>query len=303
MDKRNTGSEKLWQGKQIYPSAIWHGDGFNGRIHSVFHKVVNMLTENGMLVALIQEDCEPFPATMVLDKNTNFASWHLKEGQPVCYRDMFLIIGNENKICVDFQHALPSKKLVIPKKCQAVSGKMLSSICHLTKVYGNKSSLFDAVFEGKQSDELGELFRCRVQKIVQCSEKWSAYSVHKMYQAICDITGLGVGLTPSGDDFLNGFFLSAYYLRAKWREAFPFADYIRQAEKDTGAVSIAMLKNAWNGEARYSLVDLFTALEKDDWQKGKKAVHGVLAYGSTSGTDTMCGVLAGLAAGFEGRFL
>ena len=68
-------------------------------------------------------------------------------------------------------------------------------------------------------------------------------------------------------------------------------------------VSIAMLKNAWNGEARYSLVDLFTALEKDDWQKGKKAVHGVLAYGSTSGTDTMCGVLAGLAAGFEGRFL
>lgn len=286
---------KQWKGTQIYLSEAWSGEAFTGTIHSVFHKVVNMLTEQGTLLALIQKDYEPFPGAMVLGEVVDFSLWHLKEGQVVCYQDKCLAIGHEDKICATFQNAVPKSGLVLPKSQKAVSEKMVSSMCHLTKVYGEKSSLYDAVSAREPLDELGKIFQAEVQEIVQQNRQQEEMAdVHKMYQSIDRITGLGIGLTPSGDDFLNGFFLSSYYLQKAWRENFPFTEYIKRAEKNTGAVSAAMLKNAWHGRARQSLVDLFTALEEENWQKGKQAVHKVLAYGSTSGTDTMCGVLAGL---------
>lgn len=58
-----------------------------------------------------------------------------------------------------------------------------------------------------------------------------------------------------------------------------------------------MLENAWRGLVRRSLWQLFDAMAQGDWEVQKRAVHNVIRYGSTSGTDMMCGVLFGLSGG------
>lgn len=104
--------------------------------------------------------------------------------------------------------------------------------------------------------------------------------------------GVGIGLTPSGDDFLVGVML-ALWLAMKDPE--PYIDsLIAGATGRTGQLSMALLKSAARGEAGQAWHHLVEALIRSDSSMLESSVHSLMSAGHTSGTDALFGFVVTL---------
>jgi uncharacterized protein DUF2877 len=114
------------------------------------------------------------------------------------------------------------------------------------------------------------------------------------------LVGLGPGLTPSGDDVLVGIEAA---LRALARPSAGFlALALGDVEGRTTALAATLLCHAAAGEFAERLHSLLAALLGSDDEVIPAAIDRAVAWGATSGTDCLLGVLIGLdvSAGVRG---
>ena len=115
---------------------------------------------------------------------------------------------------------------------------------------------------------------------------------------ITDLIGLGIGLTPSGDDFLCGVLAGLTLLGLRDSQDFRHlsAEISRNLAK-TNAISAAFLRCAMNGQFSEALVTLGSV----SFSQSLQMFHDI---GHSSGADTLCGLyfaLCGLYFAF-GKF-
>ena len=99
--------------------------------------------------------------------------------------------------------------------------------------------------------------------------------------------GLGVGLTPSGDDFITGL-LSVFYCYGLKSSSIKkmFAQFkTSNLEKKTTIVSYFMLKNTLESNVNEALYNYLT---------NGSSLEEIVKIGSTSGTDMLVGICVGL---------
>ena len=119
-------------------------------------------------------------------------------------------------------------------------------------------------------------------------------------EAAARLVGLGPGLTPSGDDVLVGIEAALHAL------ARPSAGFLALAmggvEERTTALAATLLRHAGAGEFAERLHVLLAALLGSDDEAIPAAIDRAVAWGATSGTDCLLGVLIGLdvSAGVRG---
>jgi hypothetical protein len=106
------------------------------------------------------------------------------------------------------------------------------------------------------------------------------------------LVGLGPGLTPSGDDALIGLAAALHALRHSARGFLHEA--IGDAHVRTTAVAATLLRHAAAGEFSERVQRLLAALLGDDDAAVAPAIERAMAWGATSGTDCLVGVLFGL---------
>jgi hypothetical protein len=107
--------------------------------------------------------------------------------------------------------------------------------------------------------------------------------------ASAQLAGLGVGLTPAGDDFLVGIMIWAWlaHPRPEW-----FCELVLKAvAPKTTFLSAAFLKAASRGQCGAPWHDLLEAFEIQHEQRMVAAIRQVVAYGHTSGADALAGFL------------
>lgn len=104
------------------------------------------------------------------------------------------------------------------------------------------------------------------------------------------LAGWGPGLTPSGDDFLAGVMLG-WWANAG-RAEIPGAIYQGAAPR-TNRISRAFLRAARDGLVDERWQALLAALSAGNGRDWKPAARQVLAFGATSGLDTLLGFLQG----------
>jgi hypothetical protein len=106
------------------------------------------------------------------------------------------------------------------------------------------------------------------------------------------LIGLGPGLTPSGDDALVGIEAALHALDA------PAAGFLAPAmsgvEERTTALAATLLRHAAAGEFAERLHTLLAGLLGPDDETIATAIDRAAAWGATSGTDCLLGVLIGL---------
>ena len=106
------------------------------------------------------------------------------------------------------------------------------------------------------------------------------------------IAGLGVGLTPSGDDFILGGIYAAWIIHAP-ETAGPFNHAIANtAAPLTTSLSAAWLESAGRGEAGILWHAFFDALISGQPVHIDQSVKNILAIGETSGADALAGFLS-----------
>jgi hypothetical protein len=107
------------------------------------------------------------------------------------------------------------------------------------------------------------------------------------------LIGLGVGLTPSGDDFLVGLLAGLEATDDPMRERLAAA-IAREASRSTTAISAAMLAHAACGEFSERLHDVVVAMADEAAAGLHRAIDRAMAYGATSGADTLVGLFLAL---------
>lgn len=116
--------------------------------------------------------------------------------------------------------------------------------------------------------------------------------------AAAQLAGCGVGLTPSSDDLLCGYFLTWQILAQKGGERAYLDGLQAMAEKaaeKTNRISGAFLLQSAQGYAAEEVVRFLECLfHGTDEASLKKAVRRVLDIGATSGSDILTGVCLAL---------
>ena len=105
------------------------------------------------------------------------------------------------------------------------------------------------------------------------------------------LAGLGIGLTPAGDDFILGAILATWIVHP-FDVAKVFAEEIANtAAPLTTSLSAAWLKSAGKGEAGILWHEFFDALIAGDAVGIQSQIDKLLSLGETSGADALSGFL------------
>lgn len=118
------------------------------------------------------------------------------------------------------------------------------------------------------------------------------------------LVGFGEGLTPSGDDFLGGFFFSMqlvyhYYPHAVVIPIGIYSNFIHQSQSLTNLISHTILKDHAGGHSVEPLHQFVNGLlQGDSVDELYLHVEKLISLGHSTGWDLLSGFLAGMSATF-----
>ncbi|MES2210465.1 MAG: DUF2877 domain-containing protein [Chloroflexota bacterium] len=271
-------------------------------VHSVFRSVVNLETPGG-LITIGGSSVEPLPHGLRMRGDIDFRAAGLRIGHQVLLDERWIRIP-AGAIAIDLSHAagwsprLPSTDFALARTRWRVRA---------SDVRGLVAAAVRA--RSGSGDGLGDLVHHDGHTSLQSVARLAAPRLQRLAAALRDadpsaagmaaesLVGLGPGLTPSGDDALVGM---AAAVTAMPPPGTLDATYLRRvvdtAPARTTAVSTAFLRHAADGEFAAGLHELMAALIGPDPTGLASTIERSVAFGATSGTDTLVGVLMGLDA-------
>ena len=108
---------------------------------------------------------------------------------------------------------------------------------------------------------------------------------------ITGLLGLGIGLTPSGDDYLAGLcaflFIAGHPMR-KYRQV--FKSVLEREKNKTTLLSVITLREAINQRYRETLYAFIQQIVSGDAGNIQRFIHEIKKIGSSSGCDMLCGM-------------
>lgn len=179
-----------------------------GRINGVFSQAVSIYYPPFSLSLLHKRSGSPF-SVLLSENDLELVRKAVRQDAPVVMGKDGLIIGNE--IVIDFSGAAIRSDYAERKKI-VLSGREINERLCLTRRFLDENAAHNslaAAYLGKEDSHLswqenfaGGIYRnlfSRLRQALHPLDKSEFISV------ISKFMGCGIGLTPSGDDFLNGF--------------------------------------------------------------------------------------------------
>jgi len=278
-----------------------------GTIHSVFRKAAN-ITHDSTILALLSDELPRMPNSVRLRSVvTDKLLPNLQPGMKVCVGNDKLAIPSCN-----FSFHLSDTPLWEPRpdvtayqwhrETVAKHTRLLTQFFAQKQHQGGLAPLIGSLFLG-QSPQETPLSRMAMPKLRLLAQASWRQNIAGIEEAVRGLAGLGPGLTPSGDDVLGGFaaimallspHLSADFLPRKY-----IASTIAAVAKPrTTMLSAVLLEYASRGEVSEQFGTLLLTLSYpiEASETLLDAADRVLAFGASSGGDTLLGMLLGLRA-------
>lgn len=269
---------------------------FEGVVHSVFHRVLNIHIPSGDFLFTIASDTldnAPFTMRVRLGDPVDFCTLaetgiHVTAGKagvrlgetlfaaldrPVLWQPKLLAFPPDRRL-IDFNLQVLQERL-----------RALSTGCGMAGLFSDGSA--NGIFERTLSE--------RANKLLEALDEKDASGID---QAIFGVIGLGPGLTPSGDDFLLGMICCGHVPGAPFAAyADVFSSSVLQHRLRTNDLSYAALLHGANGQMRECIAECINALMYEgDTAALHMAIDRVIQIGSTSGSDICAGIYFGLLA-------
>lgn len=130
-----------------------------------------------------------------------------------------------------------------------------------------------------------------IQILEEVQRAWYFCDHQKVVANLEKLLGLGVGLTPTGDDVLTGI-LASYF--ASHHQLIGLEKLVTITKLKTNMVSEAELSEAFQGRFAQTVQAVFIAIHSENEEMIKKAVNQLRMVGSTSGSDLLAGIIFGL---------
>ena len=276
-----------------------------GTIHSVFKKATYITFEETLL-ALLSDELPRMPNSVRLSSVvTDELLPNLQPGMEVCVGNDTLVIPTRN-----FSLHISATPLWEPRpditvyqwnrETVAQHTRLLAQFLAEKQHKGGLAPLAGSIFLEQPLEEtpLSRMAMPKLRLLVKAS--WRQ-NINGIEEATRGLAGLGPGLTPSGDDVLVGFAavmaLLSTQLGADSISRKHIASTIASVAKPrTTKLSAALLGFASRGELSEQLGTLLLTLNlpAEEFETVLKAADRVLAFGASSGGDTLLGMLLGM---------
>jgi hypothetical protein len=278
-----------------------------GTIHSVFNKALNIALD-GTLLALLSNELPRMPNSVRLPSSvTKELLPNLRPGMEARVGDDRLHIPAHNfSLCLSDTHAWEPRPDLSTcswsRETVAQHTRLLTQFLAEKQHQGGLAPLVGSLFLEQQLQET-PLSRMAMPKLRLLAQASWRQNIAGIEEAVSGLAGLGPGLTPSGDDVLGGFAAIMALLSPQLSvDALPrkyIASIIAAVAKPrTTILSAVLLEYASRGEVAEQLGMLMLTLSYpvEASETMLDAADHVLAFGASSGSDTLLGILLGLRA-------
>ncbi|MDD3401136.1 MAG: DUF2877 domain-containing protein [Eubacteriales bacterium] len=276
---------------------------YRGKVLSVFSKAVNIQTEFGIVSLLTNTDClHPFSCIVGAIRPFNQMNIHtddevLIENEAIKFPKADLAI--DVSLALDMELSLDVMvNLFIPIDLNI----RLRQLQRVIESFAEADDMSPMVLNTK-SNPYCDLVRPRLERL---NERLKEGTVEECCQAAASISGCGIGLTPSSDDLLSGFFAAyAALSQALGRNRAKVIDLTRRmafaAAQHTTDLSGAFLLQSGEGLVSEDVFQLLRCIFSDiSYPTLVAYATQVATYGSTSGTDTLTGIYLAITQHYGG---
>lgn len=275
--------------------ALSQGSERIGTVHSVFDHAVNLELGEDWLAGLIAETKALTPYAVSVRTNDLFAQT-VRAGMAAYFREGILSIP-EAGITLDLSCA---EKVDLSVDSIAL-GDHPEALALLEKRISEALDSVDAeaslapLATGGEGNVYTRFLAPRLERLFS-QVKLGAWD--EATQAAASCAGCGMGLTPSSDDLLCGYFTTLHLLyRANGNTSAKahILTLAQAAASKTNRISASFLLQSGMALANLAVCDLFRSINPEsDSSTSTRAIARVLAIGSTSGADMLTGVTLAL---------
>ncbi len=269
-------------------------DSLKWKVHSRFKHAINLLNETGELMTVLVKGAPNAPSTLLVDlphfEDCNPA---LDVGEDVVFNAGRFCAGeNEFRLTTETEHwhqVFTKGSFSLSERSSAL-GIVFSLLQRKTVI--SQDPVMDYIH-----NQLQRLHR-EIQEAIEGRDS------AQLMRATKAVMGLGLGLTPSGDDLLVGLLLILYCQERDYqREIGLISSVISESREQTHDISWWMLHHASLGFFNEWLLDYAGSLRGDylyeNENSRKSAQHQallkILSIGSLSGSDMLRGIALGLS--------
>lgn len=259
------------------------------RVAQSFRRSINLLTDSGGIVSVTLPEIDPGPFSIVVGAiGPKGLSLQVEYGgfqrQPrVAYDGKQLCIG---QLSVDLSCAKRWNPALDQGQLRTVElNAALGQIYDLLSRYAPKDSLVFEFSIDSLSTAATRMRKAwaRIRQAIELADPEMCKRAGEL------AAGVGIGLTPAGDDFLIGVLL-AMWLRMDNPAA--YMDSLLAGTVDrTGLLSAALLQAAGRGEAGKAWHNLARSMVQRDAEQTLAATKVLLNAGHTSGSDALFGLI------------
>lgn len=209
-------------------------------------------------------------------------------GERVLFHAQGIAVGNDKYI--DFANCRPWQ----PEKISFSDARNWKTIAALiNEEVKNSASLFyyrgDNVFYQEINRQLQNYRLILFQAL-------RAEDIQAVENELIKFMGLGIGLTPTGDDYLAGMSIILFMPgnpACRFRDVFLAA--LEKGKQKTTLLSVITLREAINQRYREVIYRFVSALPGKETALLQQAIRDIQRIGSSSGSDMLCGMADALA--------
>lgn len=258
-----------------------NGEAFSYRLHSRFSHAINWMNVEGEMITFLSAGLPNGPNTLIVDVNC-FDDWHLDESDVLTKSSQGLSLSNTN-MNVIISNDIQLWRTDLPSLSHVNHDAILAIHQFLSLNNGDLQEIEKKIYDQLDSNHQAlcqAIDAKNYAQVIQCTQK---------------NIGLGLGLTPSGDDRLVGFLLGCFIQAPRNMDLLAALQAaIAMSQDRTNDISYAMLKHASAGHFNEWLVDLANVIACDDINALDGAIEKVFSIGSRSGGDMLKGLVLSL---------
>jgi len=233
----------------------------------------------------------PLTASADVPDGMNWASSGVRVDARVSGAGGVLTVGNLFRLDTRFAHQW-SPPLVSNRALVAVSmDAVLSGLRSMAPTDGLAPLLFRGAETGSMSPVLNTALPAYRQMSDWVRQVTAGVDVPPPEESVCELLGLGPGLTPSGDDYLGGVMIALHAFGCGQAVERLYATIVREAPRRTNRISAAYLASTREGWGAAPLHDMLNRLGSETDPPLPSLIHDVDRIGHTSGWDALTGIL------------
>ncbi len=255
-----------------------------GTVYCVNSGAVYVQTDGGM-IALQTEDTVLSPIGFQMRcRRQAFREHGIRVGEPVIFAKGCICFPASDVYC-----RINSDGGNAMRVCGGSSERIAQKIAGLEKViWQSQTAGIGQIFRGEEIEEAVPVYRTIKRCLTDGYRMAGEQNWPGTASRLSHVIGLGIGLTPSGDDFLEGMF-AGLLLAGQWehplRQCLDLT--VRRRLDRTNLISRAFLRCAADGLFSEA-VQVFAT-----WDSLSEATSGFERMGNSSGLDMLCGIYYG----------